>query len=74
MCEHFDVGIKERCPDHVQGAVLVHDVEVVDYREGVEARFIPVPVRLKLDEVPDRPLVAGWSANVTVDVTKSGTD
>ena len=31
-----------------------------------------VPVRLKLDDVPDRPLVAGWSANVTVDVTKSG--
>ena len=29
-----------------------------------------VPVRLKLDEVPDRALVAGWSANVTVDVTR----
>jgi membrane fusion protein (multidrug efflux system) len=27
-----------------------------------------VPVRLRLEEVPDRPLVAGWSANVTVDV------
>ena len=33
-----------------------------------------VPVRLKLDEAPDRPLVAGWSANVTVDVTRSGAD
>jgi membrane fusion protein (multidrug efflux system) len=28
-----------------------------------------VPVRLRLDEAPDRQLVAGWSANVTVDVT-----
>lgn len=27
-----------------------------------------VPVRLRLDEKPDRPLVAGWSADVTVDV------
>ncbi|HTI30848.1 MAG TPA: HlyD family secretion protein [Sphingomonas sp.] len=27
-----------------------------------------VPVRLVLDEKPDRPLVAGWSANVTVRV------
>ncbi len=27
-----------------------------------------VPVRLKLDEAPDRPLVAGWSAHVTVHV------
>jgi membrane fusion protein (multidrug efflux system) len=29
-----------------------------------------VPVRLRLEELPDRPLVAGWSANVTVDVTR----
>ena len=28
-----------------------------------------VPVRLRLIDVPDRQLVAGWSANVTVDVT-----
>jgi len=27
-----------------------------------------VPVRLKLDEMPDRPLVSGWSAHVTVRV------
>ena len=27
-----------------------------------------VPVRLKLDETPDRPLVSGWSAHVTVRV------
>ncbi len=27
-----------------------------------------VPVRLRLDEKPDRPLVAGWSANVIVNV------
>jgi membrane fusion protein (multidrug efflux system) len=27
-----------------------------------------VPVRLKLDEAPDRPLVSGWSAHVTVQV------
>ncbi len=27
-----------------------------------------VPVRLSLDEKPDRPLVAGWSADVTVDI------
>ena len=27
-----------------------------------------VPVRLVLDETPDRPLVAGWSADVTVDI------
>ena len=27
-----------------------------------------VPVRLVLDEAPDRPLVAGWSADVTVDI------
>jgi len=27
-----------------------------------------VPVRIKLDEVPDRPLVAGWSAHVTVEL------
>jgi membrane fusion protein (multidrug efflux system) len=27
-----------------------------------------VPVRLKLDEAPDRPLVSGWSAHVTVEV------
>ena len=29
-----------------------------------------VPVRLKLDVVPDRPLVSGWSAHVTVDVAR----
>ena len=27
-----------------------------------------VPVRLKLDETPDRPLVSGWSAHVTVNI------
>jgi len=27
-----------------------------------------VPVRIKLDETPDRPLVAGWSAHVTVEI------
>jgi membrane fusion protein (multidrug efflux system) len=27
-----------------------------------------VPVRLALDEMPDRPLVSGWSAHVTVHV------
>jgi membrane fusion protein (multidrug efflux system) len=29
-----------------------------------------VPVRLTLDQAPDRPLVAGWSADVTVEVEK----
>jgi membrane fusion protein (multidrug efflux system) len=29
-----------------------------------------VPVRLSLDEKPDRPLVAGWSAHVTVRVAE----
>ena len=27
-----------------------------------------VPVRIRLDQVPDRPLVSGWSAHVTVRV------
>jgi hypothetical protein len=30
-----------------------------------------VPVRLKLDQPPVRPLVSGWSAHVTVNVGNS---
>ncbi len=29
-----------------------------------------VPVRLKLDAKPDRPLVSGWSAHVTITVAR----
>lgn len=45
--EDFDSRLQQSRPDDIQTAVFVHDVEVVDYREGIEGRVLPVTVRLQ---------------------------